>query len=52
MELLITLPVNHPLGAVKVESTKLIGGKLHARQVVMQLTIFLTHQVNIFALKM
>ena len=45
MELLITLPVNHPLGAVKVESTKLIGGKLHARQVVMQLTIFLTHQV-------
>jgi E3 ubiquitin-protein ligase listerin len=44
MELVITLPVNHPLGAVKVESGKQIGGRMQSRQVVMQLSIFLTHQ--------
>ncbi len=46
MENLITLPTNWPLGAVKVEPTKFIKGKVHAQQVVMQLTIFLTHQVK------
>lgn len=44
MELIVTLPVNHPLGAVKVESGKQIGGRLQSRVLVMQLTIFLTHQ--------
>ncbi|XP_063699534.1 E3 ubiquitin-protein ligase listerin [Culicoides brevitarsis] len=44
LELIITLPVNYPLGAVKVESGKAIGGRLQSRQIVMQCTIFLTHQ--------
>lgn len=47
MELCISLPQNYPLGAIKVDSTKHIGGKLHARQVVMQLSIYLTHQVSL-----
>lgn len=45
LELVITLPINHPLGPVKVESGKQIGGRLQSRQLVMQCTIFLTHQV-------
>lgn len=48
LELIITLPINYPLGAVKVESGKAIGGRLQSRQIVMQCTIFLTHQVGLF----
>uniref|UniRef100_A0A2M4A8L3 E3 ubiquitin-protein ligase listerin n=1 Tax=Anopheles triannulatus TaxID=58253 RepID=A0A2M4A8L3_9DIPT len=44
LELQITLPSNFPLGAVTVEGGKQIGGRLQSRQVVMQLSIFLTHQ--------
>lgn len=44
VELHITLPNNFPLGAVTVEGGKQIGGRLQSRQVVMQLSIFLTHQ--------
>lgn len=44
MECSVTLPVNHPLGVVKVDSGKQIGGRLQSRVLVMQLTIFLTHQ--------
>lgn len=44
LELVMTLPVNHPLGVVKVESGQQIGGRLQSRVVVMQLTIFLSHQ--------
>lgn len=44
MELIITLPSNHPLGSVKIESGRQIGGRLQSRVLVMQLTIFLTHQ--------
>ncbi|XP_055609013.1 E3 ubiquitin-protein ligase listerin [Uranotaenia lowii] len=44
VELHITLPGNFPLGAVTVEGGKQIGGRLQSRQVVMQLSIFLTHQ--------
>lgn len=45
LELKVILPVNHPLGFVKVEGGKQIGGRLQSRDLVMQLTIFLTHQV-------
>lgn len=45
MELVITLAPNYPLGAVKVECGKQIGGRASSRNVGMQLTIFLTHQV-------
>jgi len=44
MELIITLPQNHPLGVIKVEMGKQIGGKSSSRNIGMQLTIFLTHQ--------
>ncbi|XP_055533592.1 E3 ubiquitin-protein ligase listerin [Wyeomyia smithii] len=44
VELHITLPSNFPLGAVTVEGGRQIGGRLQSRQVVMQLSIFLTHQ--------
>ncbi|GAB0100222.1 hypothetical protein DMENIID0001_162270 [Sergentomyia squamirostris] len=44
MELTVTLPPNYPLGPVKVDGGKQIGGRLQSRVVVMQLTIFLTHQ--------
>lgn len=44
MECAVTLPINHPLGVVKVDSGKQIGGRLQSRVLVMQLTIFLTHQ--------
>lgn len=46
MELVITLAPNYPLGAVKVECGKQIGGRASSRNVGMQLTIFLTHQVS------
>lgn len=48
VELHITLPNNFPLGAVTVEDGKQIGGRLQSRGVVMQLSIFLTHQVRNF----
>ncbi|XP_055909691.1 E3 ubiquitin-protein ligase listerin [Eupeodes corollae] len=44
MELIITLATNYPLGGVKVESGKQIGGRASSRNIAMQLTIFLTHQ--------
>lgn len=44
MELIIQLPLNYPLGAVKVSCGKQIGDKLQSKAVVMQLSIFLTHQ--------
>lgn len=44
MELLITLPLNYPLGVVKVDCGKQIGGRLQSRVVIMQLTLFLSHQ--------
>lgn len=44
MELTITLPANYPLGAIKIESTKHIAGKLQALEIVKQLSIYLTHQ--------
>ncbi|EDV97987.1 E3 ubiquitin-protein ligase listerin [Drosophila grimshawi] len=44
MELVITLAPNYPLGAVKVDCGKQIGGRASSRNVGMQLTIFLTHQ--------
>lgn len=44
MELIIQLPFNYPLGVVKVSCGQQIGDKLQSKQVVMQLSIFLTHQ--------
>lgn len=44
MELVIQLPVNYPLGTVKVSCGQQIGDKLQSKVVVMQLSIFLTHQ--------
>lgn len=44
MELSICLPPNYPLGAIKINSTKHIAGKLQAREIVKQLSIYLTHQ--------
>lgn len=44
MELSISLPSNYPLGAIKIDSTKHIAGKLQAREIVKQLSIYLTHQ--------
>ncbi|KAM7355402.1 E3 ubiquitin-protein ligase listerin [Cochliomyia hominivorax] len=44
MELVITLAPNYPLGSVKVDCNKQIGGRSTSRNVAMQLTIFLTHQ--------
>lgn len=44
MEIIIQLPLNFPLGVVKVNCGQQIGDKLQSRAVVMQLSIFLTHQ--------
>lgn len=44
MELTISLPPNYPLGAIKIDSTKHIAGKLQTREIVKQLSIYLTHQ--------
>lgn len=44
MELTISLPQNYPLGAIKIDSTKHIAGRLQAREIVKQLSIYLTHQ--------
>lgn len=44
MELSIALPPNYPLGAIKIESLKHIAGRFEAREIVKQLSIYLTHQ--------
>ncbi|XP_036339818.1 E3 ubiquitin-protein ligase listerin-like [Rhagoletis pomonella] len=44
-ELTITLSSNYPLGPVKVDCGKNIGGRLSSRNIIMQLALFLTHQV-------
>lgn len=44
MELSIILPSNYPLGAIKIDSSKHIAGKLQAREIVKQLSIYLSHQ--------
>lgn len=44
MELAISLPQNYPLGAIKIDSLKHIAGRLQAREIVKQLSIYLTHQ--------
>ncbi|KAL7037401.1 hypothetical protein ACKWTF_009198 [Chironomus riparius] len=44
MELVVCLPQNYPLGAIKVDCKKHIGGKFQAREIVKQLSIYLTHQ--------
>lgn len=44
MELIIQLPTNYPLGTVKINCGRQTGDKLQSKQVVMQLSIYLTHQ--------
>jgi E3 ubiquitin-protein ligase listerin len=44
MELQLKLANNHPLGVIKVESKKHIGGKLQGFEIVKQLSIYLSHQ--------
>lgn len=44
MELMITLPLNYPLSAAKVEGGKSIGTRLQSKEVLMQLNLFLSHQ--------
>lgn len=44
MELIVQLPINYPLGTMKVSCGRQTGDKLQSKQVVMQLSIFLTHQ--------
>ena len=54
MELVITLPVNHPLGVVSVESGKRVGVPTNLwRNWMLQMTTYLTHQViaNNFCLR-
>uniref|UniRef100_A0A0A1X441 E3 ubiquitin-protein ligase listerin n=1 Tax=Zeugodacus cucurbitae TaxID=28588 RepID=A0A0A1X441_ZEUCU len=43
-ELTITLPSNYPLGPIKVDCGKSIGGRLSSRTDGMQLALFLMHQ--------
>jgi hypothetical protein len=50
MELSIQLPVNYPLGPVRVESGKQLVDSGHWRNWMMQLTVFLTHQVHMSAI--
>ena len=48
MELVISLPVNHPLGVVTVESGRRVGIPSNQwRNWMLQMTTFLTHQVGI-----
>lgn len=47
MELSIQLPSNYPLGPVHVESGKQLVDAGQWRNWMMQLTVFLTHQVHI-----
>jgi hypothetical protein len=44
MELQLKLASNHPLGVIKVESKKHLGGKLQGWEIVKQLSIYLSHQ--------
>lgn len=44
MELQLKLANNHPLGVIKVESKKHLGGKLQGWEIVKQLSIYLSHQ--------
>lgn len=44
MELQLKLASNHPLGVIKVESKKHLGGKLQGFEIVKQLSIYLSHQ--------
>lgn len=45
MELIITLPLNYPLGGPDVKCSKQIGGPMH-KQWLMQLKKYLLHQVT------
>lgn len=44
MELIVQLPVNYPLGIIKVSCGHQTGDKFQSKQVVMQLSLFLSHQ--------
>lgn len=44
MELIVTLPINYPLGSIKIDLGQHIGSRFHSRDLIMQLSIFLTHQ--------
>lgn len=47
MELVVTLPVNHPLGPISVESGKRVGvANTQWRNWMLQLTTFLQYQVG------
>ena len=51
MELVVKLAPNHPLGVVTVESGRKVGvTNGQWRSWMLQMTTFLTHQVNILAL--
>jgi hypothetical protein len=50
MELSIQLPNNYPLGPVRVESGKQLVDAGQWRNWMMQLTVFLTHQVQMLAI--
>jgi len=50
MELSIQLPSNYPLGPVRVESGKQLVDSGQWRNWMMQLTVFLTHQVQMVAI--
>ncbi|XP_067647610.1 E3 ubiquitin-protein ligase listerin isoform X2 [Eurosta solidaginis] len=43
-ELTLNLPSNYPLGPVRVDCSKNIGGRVSSRSIGMQLALFLTHQ--------
>lgn len=44
MEIQLKLANNHPLGVIKIESKKHLGGKLQGFEIVKQLSIYLSHQ--------
>ena len=44
MELQLKLATNHPLGVIKVEAKKHLGGKMQGWEIVKQLSIYLSHQ--------
>lgn len=44
MELIVQLPNNYPLGVVKVSCGQQVGDKLQSKQIVRQLSIYLTHR--------
>ena len=48
MELVVTLPVNHPLGPISVECGRRVGvANTQWRNWMLQMITFLSHQVNI-----